>query len=240
MAVTNAAPVSAAGLRPHITVGDYLPRPKAKYDSGAVPKEFTNTTTTAHTHVEPPGAPADGDTPNEVPQSGWDADQAIAVMYRRYYVQLVREAALLVGDRCTAEDVVQDSFVAMHGAWRRLRDSNNALPYLRRSVINRSRSLMRHRIIVDRHARKLVRDVPGTEDGALTLAERSWVLSALRTLPPRQREVVVLRYYADMSEAEVAAAMSISKGAVKSHTSRAMGALRECLVAQKQGAFDHP
>lgn len=161
-----------------------------------------------------------------------DADQAVVGIYRGHYGRLVREAALLVGDVCTAEDVVQDSFAAMHGAWRRLRDRDKALSYLRRSVINRSRSVLRHRVIVDRHAPTLLRGMPTAEDGALTLVERSWVISALRTLPPRQREAVVLRYYADMSEAEIAATMGVSKGSVKSHIFRAMKSLRIVLKAE--------
>jgi RNA polymerase sigma-70 factor (sigma-E family) len=179
------------------------------------------------------GAPSGGAAPNPVPESGWDADQAVVEIYRRHYGQLVREAALLVGDFCAAEDLVQDSFVAMHGAWRRLRDSDKVLPYLRRSVVNRSRSLLRHRVVVDRHAPTLARGMPSAEDGALTVVERSWVLTALRALPARQREAVVLRYYADMSEAEIAAAMGITQGAVKSHTYRAMASLRIFLTAQR-------
>jgi RNA polymerase sigma-70 factor (sigma-E family) len=178
-------------------------------------------------------AGSNGAAPSPAPESGWDADQAVVEIYRRHYGQLVREAALLVGDLCTAEDVVQDSFVAMHGAWRRLRDPDKALPYLRRSVVNRSRSLLRHRVVVDRHAPTLGRGMPTVEDGALTFVERSWVLSALRSLSARQREAVVLRYYADMSEAEIAAAMGITPGAVKSHTSRAMASLRVFLTAQR-------
>src|SRR6266702_4318849 len=162
----------------------------------------------------------------------WDADRAVTAIYGTHYRSLVRLAALLVRDVATAEEVVQDSFVAMHGAWRRLRDSDKALSYLRQSVVNRSRSVLRHRVVVDRNAPTLLRGMPAAEDGALTLVERSWVISALRTLPPRQREAVVLRYYADMSESEIAATMGISKGAVKSHIFRAMKSLRIVLKAE--------
>ncbi|HSR86512.1 MAG TPA: SigE family RNA polymerase sigma factor [Streptosporangiaceae bacterium] len=157
------------------------------------------------------------------------ADEAVTELYATHYRSLVRLAALLVRDTGIAEEVVQDSFVAMHGAWRRLRDSEKALSYLRQSVVNRSRSVLRHRTVVERNAPKTAPDEPSAEHGAIALLERSAVIAALRTLPPRQREALVLRFYADMSEAQIADAMCISKGAVKSHTARAMQALRTVL-----------
>lgn len=158
-----------------------------------------------------------------------DADQAIIALYGAHYRPLVRLAALLVHDIATAEEVVQDSFVALHAGMHRLRDSEKTLPYLRAAVVNRSRSVLRHRMVVDRNAPKPVPDMPSAEHGALTLLERSSVVAALRSLPDRQREVVVLRFYGDLSEAQIAAAMGITRGAVKSHTSRAMTALRSVL-----------
>jgi len=89
--------------------------------------------------------------------------------------------------------------------------------------------VLRHRVVVDRNAPKPPPDMPSAEQGAITLLERSAVVTALRTLPPRQREALVLRFYGDLSEAQIAAAMGISKGAVKSHTARAMTALRSVL-----------
>jgi RNA polymerase sigma-70 factor (sigma-E family) len=158
-----------------------------------------------------------------------EADRAVTELYSTHYRSLVRLAALLVRDIGTAEEVVQDSFVAMHGGWRRLRDSDKALSYLRQSVVNRSRSVLRHRVVVDRNAPKPAPDMPSAEHGAIALFERSAVISALRTLPARQREALVLRFYGDMSEAQIADAMRISRGAVKSHTARAMQALRTVL-----------
>jgi RNA polymerase sigma-70 factor (sigma-E family) len=159
----------------------------------------------------------------------WSADRAVTELYETHYRSLVRLAALLVRDIGTAEEVVQDAFVAMHGGWRRLRDSEKALSYLRQSVVNRSRSVLRHRVVVDRNAPKPPPDMPSAEHGAIALLERSAVIAALRTLPARQREALVLRFYADMSEAQIASAMQISKGAVKSHTARAMATLRTVL-----------
>ena len=159
----------------------------------------------------------------------WNADLAVTAIYSEHYRSLVRLAAFLVRDVGTAEEVVQDSFVAMHGGWRRLRDSEKALSYLRQSVVNRSRSVLRHRMVVDRNAPKPAPDMPSAEHGAIALLERSAVVSALRSLPARQREALVLRYYGDLSEAQIASAMGISRGAVKSHTARAMTALRAVL-----------
>ncbi|HEY6279608.1 MAG TPA: SigE family RNA polymerase sigma factor [Streptosporangiaceae bacterium] len=161
--------------------------------------------------------------------TGWDAEQAVTAIYSAHYRSLVRLAVLLVRDVATAEEVVQDSFMAMHGAWRRLRDNDKALSYLRQSVVNRSRSVLRHRVVVDRNAPKPAPDMPSAEQGALTLLERSAVVAALRSLPARQREALVLRYYGDLSEAQIASAMGISRGAVKSHTARAITALRTVL-----------
>ena len=117
----------------------------------------------------------------------------------------------------------------MHSGWRRLRDSDKALSYLRQSVVNRSRSVLRHRVVVDKNAPKPPPDMPSAEQGAIIQLERSAVVTALRTLPARQREALVLRYYGDLSEAQIATAMGISRGAVKSHTARAMTSLRGVL-----------
>jgi RNA polymerase sigma-70 factor (sigma-E family) len=159
----------------------------------------------------------------------WDADRAVTAIYSEHYRSLVRLAAFLVRDNATAEEVVQDSFVAMHGAWRRLRDTDKALSYLRQSVVNRSRSVLRHRMVVDKNTPKPPPDMPSAEHGAIIQLERSAVVSALRSLPERQREALVLRYYGDLSEAQIASVMGISRGAVKSHTARAMAALRTVL-----------
>ncbi len=159
----------------------------------------------------------------------WDADRAVTAIYSEHYRSLVRLAAFLVRDTATAEEVVQDSFVAMHGAWRRLRDTDKALSYLRQSVVNRSRSVLRHRMVVNKNTPKPPPDMPSAEHGAIIQLERSAVVSALRALPDRQREALVLRYYGDLSEAQIASVMGISRGAVKSHTARAMAALRAVL-----------
>jgi RNA polymerase sigma-70 factor (sigma-E family) len=159
----------------------------------------------------------------------WDADQAVTALYSAHYRSLVRLATLLVRDVATAEEVVQDAFVAMHGAWRRVREPDKALSYLRQSVVNRSRSVLRHRAVVEKYAPKGLPDAPSAENGAIVELERSAVVKALSALPTRQREALVLRYYGDLSEADIAQTMGISRGAVKSHTARGMAALRSVL-----------
>ena len=159
----------------------------------------------------------------------WRADLAVMELYVQHYRALVRLAAMLVRDMPTAEEVVQDAFVAMHDGWHRLKDTEKALAYLRQAVVNKSRSVLRHRMVVEKNLQDAPPDMPSAEHGAFVLLERSAVIAALRELPGRQREAIVLRYYADLSEAEIAAAMRISRGAVKSHTARGMAALRVAL-----------
>ena len=159
----------------------------------------------------------------------WDADRAVTALFSAHYRGLVRLAALLLGETSTAEEVVQDSYVALHGSWRRLNDPDRALAYLRQSVVNRSRSALRHRSVVARHAPRPMPDAASAEHGAMVALEHAEVLAALRQLPDRQREVLVLRYYADLSEAQIAEALAISRGAVKSHASRGRAALRTTL-----------
>jgi RNA polymerase sigma-70 factor (sigma-E family) len=160
---------------------------------------------------------------------GQAADEAVTAAYQTHYDVLVRTAAMLVGDVATAEDVVQESFIAMHRAWWRLRDTSRTLPYLRRAVINKSRSVLRHRAVAARHVRARTLELPSAEESALAGVQRSSVLAAVSELPSRQREVVLLRYYGDLSEAEIAATLGISRGSVKSHTARAKGSLRAVL-----------
>ena len=157
------------------------------------------------------------------------ADEAVTELYSNHYRSLVRLAGLLVRDEPTAEEVVQECFIAMHDGWRRLREEDKALSYLKQAVVNRSRSVLRHRSVVDRYAPLPAPDMPSAEQGAIALLERSEVISALQTLPGRQRQALVLRYYADLSEAQIAEMMGISKGAVKSHTARGMSSLRAVL-----------
>lgn len=139
-----------------------------------------------------------------------DTCYTVITLYQMHYRSLVRLAALLVADLDTAEDIVQDSFAAVHGTWPALPDTDTALCYLRRSVVRRSRSASRRRRAAG----------TGAPD------QGSAIVSALRALPARQREVLVLRYFADLPEAEIASVTGMSAAAVKSRTVRAMSSLR--------------
>ncbi|GAB2459003.1 SigE family RNA polymerase sigma factor [Nocardioides hungaricus] len=160
-------------------------------------------------------------------RAAWTADEALEQLYAAHWRRLVRLSVLLVRDQGTAEEVVQDAFVAVHGRWSRLRDPDRALAYLRQAVVNRSRSALRHRAVVARHAATL-RPLDAA-DPTPDADRRAAVLDAMRTLPDRQREVLALRYYLDLSEADIADTLGISRGAVKSHASRGAAALRSLL-----------
>jgi RNA polymerase sigma factor (sigma-70 family) len=162
----------------------------------------------------------------------WDADRAVTVMYGEHYGSLVRIAALLVGDVATAETVVQDSFVAMHGAWRRLRDTESALPYLHQCLVNRSRSVLRHHNVIGRNPARLAPSMPRAAREAPPLLEFT-VVRALQALPLRQREALVLTYYGNLTQAQAASAMGISPTALEAHAARAIEALRPRLGAER-------
>ena len=166
------------------------------------------------------------------PAQRWDADDAVTVLYVAHYASLVRLAALLVRHSGEAEEIVQDAFVAMHGRWGRLREPDKAVGYLRRSVVNAARSAHRHHDVRDRHllgersTRDVQRSAASAEQGALAGESRAEMMRALDALPQRQREVLVLRYFADMTEAQVAETLGISLGSVKAYGSRGIAALR--------------
>ncbi|HWG99724.1 MAG TPA: SigE family RNA polymerase sigma factor [Pilimelia sp.] len=158
----------------------------------------------------------------------WSADEAVTHLFGAHYRPLVRLATLLLHEQHAAEECVQDGYVALHARWHRLRDADKALAYLRTAVVNRCRSALRHRRVVQAHlaAARPPHDAPSAEAGALHALQHAELIHALRALPPRQREALVLRYYADLSEADIAEAMGVSRGAVKSHTARGLAALR--------------
>lgn len=165
----------------------------------------------------------------------WTADDAVTHLFASQYRPLVRLAVLLMHDNDMAEEIAQDAFVALHQHWGRLRDPDKAVAYLRSSVVNRARSALRHRGVVDRFLRRQPdqRTAPSAEVGALDAQLHGEILAAVRLLPARQREALALRYYLDLSEAQTAAAMGVSHGAVKSHTSRALSALRRTLESTR-------
>jgi RNA polymerase sigma-70 factor (sigma-E family) len=168
--------------------------------------------------------------------TGWSADEALEQLYAAHWRHLVRLGVLLVHDQGVAEEIVQDSFVAVHARWGRLQDPDRGLAYLRRSVVNRARSHHRHLGVVRRQGEREAppAPAPGADHSSYDVAQRAEVLDALRRLPRRQREVLALRYYVDLSEAEIADVLGISPGAVKSHASRGVAALRADLAATLQ------
>jgi RNA polymerase sigma-70 factor (sigma-E family) len=156
-----------------------------------------------------------------------DATACVTALYAAHAVGLIRLAIVMLGDRGAAEDVVQDAFLGLYRHWDRLADPGNGLTYVRSAVLNRCRNALRQRGQRDRHERQ----GPGptasesAEAVALVGEEHQQVLAAIRALPDRQREALVLRFYLDLSEEEIARAMGVSRGTVKSATSRAVAAL---------------
>lgn len=154
----------------------------------------------------------------------------VADLFRLHRPELLRLAVLLLGDRALAEDVVQDAFVALHRRWPALADPAAAAGYLRVSVVNGARSAHRHRAVVRRHLRVGEPEALPAADATVLLAEEHrMVLAAVRRLPRRQREVLVLRYWAGLSEAEIADTLAVSRGTVKTSASRALAKLEELL-----------
>ncbi|MBF9070742.1 SigE family RNA polymerase sigma factor [Streptacidiphilus fuscans] len=151
--------------------------------------------------------------------------------YQAHYASLLRLAALLLDDTASCEDVVQEAFIRVHSARRRLRDPDKTLAYLRQTVVNLSRSTLRRRIIGLRLLQKPMPDMASAEEGAYDALERDELIVALRGLQRRQREVLVLRYFSDMTEAQVADTLGISVGSVKAYGSRGLAALRVTMDA---------
>jgi len=167
-----------------------------------------------------------------IPSAGTSLDSAaIAALFRDHHAELVRLALLMVGDLATAEDVVQDVYASLQPG-SRARSVEAPLPYVRAAVHNGCRSILRRRAVAHRvglaHRVSLNDEttVRASAESEVILSEdRRQVLSALARLPRRRREVLVLRYYIGLSEAEIAAVLGISAGTVKSTAARALAAL---------------
>jgi RNA polymerase sigma-70 factor (sigma-E family) len=156
----------------------------------------------------------------------------LADLYRDHRMRMVRLAVLLVDDPSTAEDVVQEAFAGLHRHWAGLRDEAAAVAYLRTAVVNGSRSVLRRRRTARDYVPPHQVNARSAESLAMLSAEHQAVVDALGTLPPRQREVLVLRYYGGMSEAEIAEATGISRGTVKSTASRALDAVQRAMAGR--------
>ena len=153
------------------------------------------------------------------------ARTAVDDLFRLHAIGLVRFALVLVGDQATAEDVVQEAFLGLYRAWDRVRDPDAVLGYLRTAVVNGARSVHR-----SRGRARLLRvpyDPPvwSAEAAAMDGEDLRAVLAAIARLPQRQREVLALKYYLDLSEHEVAAILRVSRGTVAASGARALATL---------------
>ncbi|WP_323188231.1 SigE family RNA polymerase sigma factor [Streptomyces sp. NBC_00249] len=151
--------------------------------------------------------------------------------YQAHYRSLLGLAALLLDDTASCEDVVQEAFIRVHSARNRVRDRDKTLAYLRQTVVNLSRSALRRRILGLKLLSKPMPDMASAEEGAYDALERDDLIKAMRGLQRRQREVLVLRYFADMTEVQVAETLGISLGSVKAYGSRGIAALRVAMEA---------
>lgn len=161
-----------------------------------------------------------------------EREARISALFDRHHTELVRLAVLLGADG-DAEDIVAEAFCELYRRWGRLRDPDAAPAYLRSVVCNLVRMRLRHLQVVRRHVEPPPQDVGSAEQEVVVREDHREVVDALRALPDRQRQALVLRYWLDLKESEVAAAMGISAGAVKAHTSRGMAALTRTLEARR-------
>ena len=175
----------------------------------------------------PPGSMTESEvTRNVLPR---DRTSAVTALFEEHYASLVRMARLLVDDRETAEDVVMDAFTSLYRRWAAVRDPAEGYRYVRSCVLNGARSQLRRRRLRRRHEsgshqQEAIRDGLETNE-----ADRSTLTQLLGTLPYRQRQVLVLRYFVDLTEAQIAYELGVSPGSVKTHASRGLAALARAL-----------
>ncbi len=179
------------------------------------------------------GHRTDGPGPAGPGQAG--PKDAVIGLYQVHVLGLVRLAVVLLGDRPAAEDVVQDAFCGLYTHWERLSDPAKALPYLRSSVLNGCRNTRRRQRYTGRAPAGWAGTPPAesAESSVLVAEEHREVLAALQHLPARQREALVLRFYLDLAEPEIAQTRGVTAGTVKSTTSRALAALGRMLREKK-------
>ena len=166
------------------------------------------------------------------PSGAWASGRvAVSELFQLHYRRLVGLAVLLVEDRETAEDVVQDAFEGLYRHYGRLRDPQAAVAYLNRCVVNGSRSRLRRRRSEQAHVLPEAVPEPSAEAAGVSRGELGGLAAAVAALPRRQREVVVLRYFLDLSEEQIAEWLGISRGSVKRHAWRANDALAKRMEA---------
>ena len=162
-----------------------------------------------------------------------DRVSAVTALFEEHYASLVRMARLLVDDRETAEDVVMDAFTSLYRRWTAIRDPAEAHRYVRSSVLNGARSQLRRRRLRRRHESGSSQQEAACDGHESNPADRSTVRQLLGTLPYRQRQVLVLRYFVDMTEAQIAYELGGSPGSVKTHASRGLAALARALEGSR-------
>jgi RNA polymerase sigma-70 factor (sigma-E family) len=159
-----------------------------------------------------------------------EREAALARLFDAHYTTLLRLAVLL-GAEGDAEDIVSEAFYDLYRKWAKLRNPDAALGYLRAVVCNLVRMRVRKLMVARKHADEPEEPVGSPEAEVLLRDDQRQLIEAIKQLPGRQREALVLRYWLDLRESEIAAAMGISCGAVKSHTSRGMATLTRLLEA---------
>jgi RNA polymerase sigma-70 factor (sigma-E family) len=157
-----------------------------------------------------------------------DAASIVSALYTEHALGLTRLAQVMLGDRAAAEDVVHDAFCGLCRRWGDLTDPRKAPAYLRSSVLNGCRSALRRRAR-DTADPMLSEEVLGADAPLLASEDRRAVLAALRRLPDRQREVLVLRYYLELPDAEIARTMGIGESTVRSAAHRGLTTLERLL-----------
>ncbi len=177
----------------------------------------------------PPPSPPDGAVGGRQSlQRPPDPAAAVAALYATNALSLIRLAHIMLGNRAAAEDVVQEAFCGLYRRWHHLADTSRAPGYLRTSVLNGCRSLLRQSPAQELGAaREPV--VGSAESAVLASEERAAVIRALRKLPDRHREVLVLRYYLELPDHQIAADLEISPITVRSARRRALMSLRRLL-----------
>jgi RNA polymerase sigma-70 factor (ECF subfamily) len=152
-------------------------------------------------------------------------------LYHQEAVSLVRLARLFTDDRTGAEDIVQEAFIRLYHAVDRIQDDEKSAAYLRSIVLNLARDHNRRGLLSLRHQDSMIDrrtpDVP--EDRVVRSENQSEVIDALNDLSPRQRDCLVLRFYMDLSEKQIASTLAISPNSVKTHCQRGMAALAAVL-----------
>jgi RNA polymerase sigma-70 factor (sigma-E family) len=158
-----------------------------------------------------------------------DAGSPLEAVFRARYGRLVGVARLLVDGHAEAEEIVQEAFARTFARGPDLRTPDEAAAYVQRVVVNLARDTVRRRVVARRLPEPVARNAPGADGGVLVDDDQRRVTAAVRALPRRQRECVVLRYLLECSTAETAATLAIAEGSVKSHLSRALAALGDTL-----------